>query len=712
MRKIRLLFPLILIMIYFVGCNFNFQIHPDKYYKAYFYCEDVLVETKTIKENELITSIDLEKIITIEGYQFVGWDYNGDDSVDELPIIKEDIVLKAVYREDRKYSVSFYLDDELLSTNSYNLNEEVTSFDEQVKPSDEQYDYTFVGWDCNGDDVAEKFPYKVTDDLKFVALFTKTLVKYDYKMYDGEVLVQEGKVEYGSKINYEGTNYKFVGDKPYCLIGWDANDDGVCDDINSIKSNVILKAIYSDTQLLIMEVDNEVYIEYVLEGERLQLKELDLQTSQKVVWYLDSSYTLILNSNIMPNGNLYLYGRIEKAYTIDTSLLEFTLKDKITSKDDFFMTLDYLLFNRIYNNKVVLDFDCNVDTLIDEAVNASTIDVAYNISTSYNPNTKELEMNFSYSLSNTTSSHVIYEQYDAIGVRQYPNTRGDSFNDFYIDTVNKTYKVSNSEQLYYCLEHGYRPIIDEENLELTSLYQKMKDVLRLIISDDMNDYDKALAIYEWLVMEVTYDKYVFDLVIGGTSASKYHCFYLEGVFNDKLAVCDGISKAYACLANMEGIPCVRVTGTGSVNHAWNKICINNNWYVVDATSGGTIVNQEFEILTHSFFLVTDEYYKNFYLEDGIYFNGIEAKGEFNYYKNYGYTYNQTENDFYCINVSEMTELLKWFASNCKSKNTCEMYIDFDCGDSIKDELGIAQSNAKLYDISYMFDGKVLIILKK
>lgn len=712
MRKIRLLFPLILIMIYFVGCNFNFQIHPDKYYKAYFYCEDVLVETKTIKENELITSIDLEKIITIEGHQFIGWDYNGDDSVDELPIIKEDIVLKAVYREDRKYSVSFYLDDELLSTNTYNLNEEVTSFEEQVKPSDEQYDYTFVGWDCNDDGIAEKFPYKVTDDLKFVALFTNTLVQYDYKMYDGEMLVQEGKVEYGSPINFKGENYKFIGDKPYYLIGWDVNDDGICDDIDSIKSNVVLKAVYSDTQLLIMEVDNSIYVEYVLEGERLRLKELDLGTSKKIVWYLDSSYTTNLDLSIMPNGNLYLYGKIEEAYIIDTSLLEYVPKDNITSKEEFVMMIDYLLLNRVYNKKVTLDFDCNIDTVIDEAVNAATIDVAYNISTSYNPNTKELEMNFSYAVTNTTSSELVYEQYNAFGRLEYPNTRGTDFNDFYIDNVSKTYPVSNSEQLYYCLERGYRPIISEDNKELLDLYQSMKDVLRLIIDDQMTDYDKALAIYEWLVMEVTYDKYVFDLVIAGSSVSKYRCFYLEGVFNDRLAVCDGISKAYACLANMEGIPCVRVTGTGNVNHAWNKICINNNWYVVDATSGGTIINGEFEILTHSFFLVTDDYYKNFYLEDGIYHNGIKAEGEYNYYSNYGYTYNAVKKDFSCSSVEEITEIFQWFKSMHQSKNTCEMYIDFDYGSDIKDELGLAQSGAKLYDISYMFDGNVLIILKK
>ena len=113
MKKIRFIFPLFLMMFFFLGCDFSFKIQPDKYYKAYFYCQDTLVETVTLKENEQIMNIDESKILTIEGYQFIGWDIDNDDEVDELPIITSNIEIKAIYRADRKYLVSFYLDNQL-----------------------------------------------------------------------------------------------------------------------------------------------------------------------------------------------------------------------------------------------------------------------------------------------------------------------------------------------------------------------------------------------------------------------------------------------------------------------------------------------------------------------------------------------------------------------------------------------------------------------
>ena len=712
-NKLILIIPLYLFfMLFYFGCEFSFQMQPDKYFKAYFYCQDELIETKTIKMNDKINEPINSLIKDIEGYTFVGWDINNDDEVDELPNITENINIYAIYRENRKYAVSFYLDNNLLIQEDYSLNQEVNTYLDQVKNSDEQYNYRFLGWDVNNDGICETFPYKVTNDLKFVAIFEKTLVEYNYKIYDGDKLLVDENLPYGSKIEYLGEKVKFIGDKPYYLIGFDINDDKEVDELQTIKSDMILNAVYSDTQLLVMNVDGKIYVEHILENQALKFVDLDLESAQKCVWYLDDNFTTYLDSLVMPKGNLYIYGKIEKTFVIDTSLLDYAPNDVLKSKDDFFMMFNYLLFNRIYNKTLTIDFECDLNTLLDEAVDNSFVDTAYNVSSSYNQYKKELTLNFSYSNINNTGSYIIYEQYKAFGLLEYPNTRGSSFNNFYIDSVEKTYNVSNSEQLYYCLEHGYRPIISNDNVELLSLYNKMKDVLRLIIDDNMNDYQKALAIYEWLIMEVTYDKYVFDLVVEGNSASKYHCFYLEGVFNEKLAVCDGISKAYASLANMEGIPCVRVTGVGSVNHAWNKICINNNWYVVDATSGGTIVNGEFEIMTHSFFLVTDEYYKDFYREDGEYFDGIVANGEYNYYKNNGYTYNGQYNDFSCQSVDEMSNILKWFKSFQNNKSTIEMEINFDCNGEIKDELGIAQSSAKLYDISYMFDGKVLIILKK
>ena len=70
------------------------------------------------------------------------------------------------------------------------------------------------------------------------------------------------------------------------------------------------------------------------------------------------------------------------------------------------------------------------------------------------------------------------------------------------------------------------------------IYGKMKAVLRSIISDDMDDFEKARAIYDWLIMNVTYDGELYDLLTGSENveSGEYNGFYLEGVFDNGVAV--------------------------------------------------------------------------------------------------------------------------------------------------------------------------------
>ncbi len=49
---------------------------------------------------------------------------------------------------------------------------------------------------------------------------------------------------------------------------------------------------------------------------------------------------------------------------------------------------------------------------------------------------------------------------------------------------------------------------------------------------------------------------------------------------DGKANCQGYADAFYLLASLAGFD-VRILG--SDDHAWNSICINNNWYTVDAT---------------------------------------------------------------------------------------------------------------------------------
>ena len=84
---------------------------------------------------------------------------------------------------------------------------------------------------------------------------------------------------------------------------------------------------------------------------------------------------------------------------------------------------------------------------------------------------------------------------------------------------------------------------------------------------------------------------------------------------------------------MMGIECMRVTGVAGEGeskggHAWNKIKIEDKWYVVDPTWGDmsltlkyresvmpTTITRTFELGLHSYFLITDSMISKTHVED-------------------------------------------------------------------------------------------------
>lgn len=189
-----------------------------------------------------------------------------------------------------------------------------------------------------------------------------------------------------------------------------------------------------------------------------------------------------------------------------------------------------------------------------------------------------------------------------------------------IDDAKQSLSVSNSNELYRAVSCGYKPVFadTEEGNKLAQLYQKARDVLISYVNDDMSEREKVDAIFDWIVNEVEYDYKAAEFV---DVACSYNAFYLEGVFEDKRAVCDGKSKAFSLLCGMENIRTVRIVGkAGSAGeqkngHAWNKVLVDANgdgvreWYVVDATWGDIAFKNGdrnmVEYVNYSYYLVKD-----------------------------------------------------------------------------------------------------------
>ena len=226
--------------------------------------------------------------------------------------------------------------------------------------------------------------------------------------------------------------------------------------------------------------------------------------------------------------------------------------------------------------------------------------------------------------------------------------RADDFDGFAIYEANRELEVYNSEELWWAVEQGYLPVFPKDNTKAELFFERAKMILREIIHDGMSDYDKVIAIYEYLVDAVAYDYDAYaragQVTAGGNeeaiSALKNDtCYYLEGVFERGRAVCDGKTKAFVLLCGIEGIPALRISGssiTGGVGHAWNYVNIDGVWYLVDTTEGdarysagsgiAAFFGSNVETVSYSALLAPLDYHEDSYLYGEVWSSITNGEG--------------------------------------------------------------------------------------
>lgn len=279
----------------------------------------------------------------------------------------------------------------------------------------------------------------------------------------------------------------------------------------------------------------------------------------------------------------------------------------------------------------------------------------------------------------------------------YDNVKKDR--NFYIDGVKETMSVSTSNMLYKAVAWGYKPkFMGAQADNLQQIYDNAKDALSYIVSDDMSEYEKVHAIYDYIIYNVRYDhdcanaqdKYNTNNALlteeekrelqnlNRNEKMKHYGYYLEGIFLDKFykkdmhAVCDGKSKAFVLMCGIEGITAVRISGKASSDgqnfggHAWNKVLLdlngtgNKEWYFVD-TTWGDVGDDSKEFLSHAYFLLSDDEVKNTHVENPGH-GYPKAEGKFDYFAHETYTSNGTEYNYVITNrnlaAQQMARALK------------------------------------------------------
>lgn len=158
---------------------------------------------------------------------------------------------------------------------------------------------------------------------------------------------------------------------------------------------------------------------------------------------------------------------------------------------------------------------------------------------------------------------------------------------FYLDSrvvyYHNTKYVTEIELIYNMTE--------SEREEASAEYEKELAYIVSMIDPGMSDAEKALFVHDYIISVVEYDE-----------SGKYFDAY--SLFTKRTGVCQAYSLAYLAVMRELGINCVMISSS-QMNHAWNLIEIDGEWYHVDLVFDDPTPDRIGRVL-HENFLLSDE----------------------------------------------------------------------------------------------------------
>ena len=184
----------------------------------------------------------------------------------------------------------------------------------------------------------------------------------------------------------------------------------------------------------------------------------------------------------------------------------------------------------------------------------------------------------SFTITNYLDASLSGEALENEITKLYFNTLYDYPEDTYFVATSVGYG-SSGQNLYF--EPVYLPVN-------TAAYTAAVDAAyTACISQGMTDLEKVISAHDWLVTNCQYDPYIGTggkyIASDGTVYNDEPAVYTSyGAFVNHNVVCQGYALAFKVLMDRAGIPCCYVK-SDAMNHAWNIVQLDGNWYHVDVT---------------------------------------------------------------------------------------------------------------------------------
>lgn len=132
----------------------------------------------------------------------------------------------------------------------------------------------------------------------------------------------------------------------------------------------------------------------------------------------------------------------------------------------------------------------------------------------------------------------------------------------------------------------------------------VSQALSQLIDEKMTPYEKELAVHDYIIHQAVYDPEALSNAPNASPDPDNINPY--GVLINGLGICEGFSSTFQLFMDLLDIPCITVTGTaysGTEEHAWNMVQLDEDWYCVDVTWNVPVGASPY----HMFFNVTSQF---------------------------------------------------------------------------------------------------------
>ena len=263
-----------------------------------------------------------------------------------------------------------------------------------------------------------------------------------------------------------------------------------------------------------------------------------------------------------------------------------------------------LVFNdnkdKYISNNIIASVEDNVDLSIYRNIYYKKLELKYVNDTSVKTaNNKQDLLNIIYTTLNSG-----YDFYDFKCLKKYTTCANDLLsilnNRYTLNVINNLVNPFNSinlnVKLTYLTNGDIRLLVNKKysNDQIYYLNTRVDYIIKMLITDNMNDETKIRKVHDYLTNIVTYG-------YGDNYDNAY------GALANGIAKCDGYADAFSIFMDKLNIKNYKVV---SNTHVWNVVYVNNEWKHIDVTFDDPANNYDINASNYNYYLINSSKLNN------------------------------------------------------------------------------------------------------